>query len=167
MNPLHDSTEHFRIGIPEADKRIYRWQNDNFILVSKTFEGPVPSGYQALPLDSFSLSVEDLLHLTERIKTYNLNESGKDNFPITGFSCRLGIKDYANKLGEPEPLPCLMMEPIIGFERNEDPHNPIASNPGELLECIPEDIGGKIFDYSAIYDFSYPCPPTCPKKTNK
>lgn len=164
MNPLHDSTEHFRIGISEADTRISRWQNDNYILTPKAFKGSFPPGYMPLELEAFSLSVEDLLHLTERIKAYNLNESGKDNYPITGFSCRLGIKDYITENGEQEPLPCLLMEPLVGFERNDNPDNPIAINPGQLMDRIPEDIGGKVFDYSAIYDFSYPCPPTCPKK---
>lgn len=167
MNPLHDSTEHFRIAIPVADARIDRWQNDNFILVPKTFKGSLPPGNTVLHIDAFSLSVEDLLHLTDRIKRYNQNESGKDNSPITGFACRLGIKDYTNEKGEQEPLPCLLMEPLLGFERNDNPDDPIAINPGELMDRIPEDIHGEQFDYSAIYDFSYPCPPTCPKKTNK
>lgn len=164
MNPLHDSTEHFCITIPVADNRIYRWQNDNYILVPKAFDGAIPAGYEALKIDSFSLSVEDLLHLTQRIKTYNLNESGKDNYPISGFSCRLGIKDYTNENGEPEPLPCLLLEPLIGFERNDDPNDPIATNSGELMDRIPDEIGSAQLDYSAIYDFSYPCPPTCPKR---
>jgi hypothetical protein len=167
MNPLHDSTEHFRIAIPVADTRIDRWQNDKYVLVPKTFNGSIPPEYKTLKIDAFSLSVEDLIHLTNRIKDYNLSESGKDNYPITGFACRLGIKDYTNEKGEQEPLPCLMMEPIVGFERNDDPDNPIANNPGELMNRIPEEIGGKTLDYSAIYDFSYPCPPTCPKKSNK
>jgi hypothetical protein len=161
---LHDLIEPFRISIPEADNRIYRWQNDNYVLVPKAFDGSIPPGYKTLEIDSFSLSVEDLLHLTERIKTYNLNESGKDNYPISGFACRLGIKDYTNEKGEQEPLPCLLMEPLIGFERNDDPNNPIATNPGELLDRIPDEVDGKELDYSAIYDFSYPCPPTCPSK---
>lgn len=165
MNPqLHDSTEHFRISVPEADTRINRWQNENYILVPKNFEGSFPPGYRPLEINSFSLSVEDLLHLTERIKTYNLNESGKDNYPISGFACRLGIKDYINEKGEQEPLPCLLIEPLLDFERNDNPDNPIAINPGELLNRIPEEVHGKIVDYSAIYDFSYPCPPTCPTK---
>lgn len=165
MNPqLHDSTEHFRVSIPEADDRIYRWQNDNYIFVPKNFDGSFPPGYKPLEIDSFSLSVEDLLHLTERIKTYNQTESGTDNYPISGFACRLGIKDYINERGEKEPLPCLMIEPLVEFERNDDPNSPMAIKPGELLARIPEEIGGRELDYSAIYDFSYPCPPTCPTK---
>jgi hypothetical protein len=164
---LHDSTEPFRITIIEADRRISRWQNDHYILVPKALNGSFPPGYKVLEIEAFSLSVEDLLHLTQRIKTYNLNESGKDNLPITGFSCRLGIKDYTNEKGEQEPLACLMLEPLIGFKRNDDPNNPIAINSGELMDRIPEDINGKELDYSAIYDFSYPCPPTCPTKSKK
>ncbi|MNJ97465.1 hypothetical protein D3C87_152150 [compost metagenome] len=165
MNPqFHDSTELFCISIPEADDRIYRWQNDNYILVPKAFGGSIPAGYTALEIDSFSLSVEDLLHLTQRIKTYNLSESGTDNYPISGFACRLGIKDYTNENGEQAPLPCLLIEPLVGFERNNDPSNPIATNPGGLMDRIPGEEDGKQLDYSAIYDFSYPCPPTCPSK---
>ena len=131
-----------------ADGYVKNWKTGSY-----TF-APVLDKNNAnqLQLDSFVFSINDFKDYVARVDAYNLNNPTN---PITGTVCRIGIKPLDIIPGNPV-YPGLFFEPVVGFTR-------VPLNAGSMLGDIPPlkpTTPGEVT--SARYDFSYPCPPTCP-----
>ena len=135
--------EHYCISKEEAEKRISEWQKGKYVIVPPK-EG---SSETNLQLDSFLVSIEDFKHFLRRV------DLCADKKNLTGVVCRIGIKPNP-AYNSPVNVPCLIFEAVEGF--SSDPLN--AGKIIEDLPPLPEDDK----NLSARYDFSYPCPPTCP-----
>jgi len=150
---METSLENLCISKETADMYVNDWKNGNYLI--QPSNGPADTPSTPLALDAFVFSFEDFKQFVERVEVDPLRKK------ITGVVCRLGIKK--NPTGDNPPMvPCLIFEAVKDF----NPATPIA-HPGEMVGDLvplpPTPLPGPIEDITARYDFSYPCPPTCPK----
>jgi hypothetical protein len=130
-----------------ADLYVQNWKSGAYTLVPSTVES---GSNNILRLDSFEFSIDDFTLFAERVNVYNANNP---NNKITGAVCRLGIKPNPIAGGVPPNVPALFFEPVVGFNKS-----PLTA--GTIKGDLPTSVPG--VNASARYDFSYPCPPTCP-----
>lgn len=148
--PSPEETEkHYAISKETANSYISNWNASNNCLVpSAANDAPANS----IKIDSFVFSIDDFKNFIARV------DSDPNSANITGVVCRIGLKP--NPIGPTNELvPCLVFEAVDGFDASLNPPTPGTSQ-GDLIP-LPSS-GSKESSSSARYDFSYPCPPTCP-----
>jgi len=138
MKNLQDYT----ISKETAERYVFDWKNNQYTLAPSTLIDP-PDG--TLNIDSFVFRFADFKEFVNQVA----NSGQADE--ITGVICRLGIKP--NPTGTIPPMvPCLIFESVLNFDPTADPITAGVA-------------AGDINSVSDRYDFSYPCPPTCPTGT--
>lgn len=139
---------HYSISKELTTQYVNEWKNGSYTLVPSTQSASKSN----LQLDSFLFSFEDFKHFVERV------ENDPSSSKITGVTCRIGIKPNPINNGSPENVPCLIFEAVTGFTTN--PLNP-GQRKGDLTPLNDNNLTNTT-ETTARYDFSYPCPPTCP-----
>lgn len=135
---MKSSIDPYCISQEESETRINEWKSGKYSIV--------PNGWpNGLPLDAFVFSINDFKDFVARVD--QLQNSG-----ITGVVCHVGIKDNS----EGSKVPCLIFEAVENFSPDGDP----GIRKGDLPPT--GDPNGE--PTTARYDFSFPCPPTCPSK---
>jgi hypothetical protein len=146
-----NKNNHYAISKELTTQYVNEWKNGGYIIVPSTQSASKTN----LQLDSFLFSIDDFKRFVERV------ENDPDCSKITGVTCRLGIKPNPITGGLPINVPCLIFEAVIGFTTN-----PLKAGQrkGDLDALNNDKLATT--ETTARYDFSYPCPPTCPTSTN-
>jgi hypothetical protein len=139
MKNLKDYT----IDQQTAEQYVSDWQSGTYTLVPSTVTNP-PSG--AIPIDSFVFHFGDFQDFVDQVKS-SISPAPSD---LTGVICRLGMKPNPIASGT-DLVPCLIFEAVENF-------NVPSSGDPEAGKSM-----GDINSVTDRYDFSYPCPPTCPQ----
>lgn len=150
----------FTIPLEIAQDRINNWKNDQ-AAIKNTLVGissPMQNS-EALAISAFSFKLRDLTELFERIYAYNNNgqipgihlaeHSPNFNNPIDAVRFYVGEK--ADAAGTSV---CLVGVAVTGF-------NDGTNGGGSDFVNLPV-INQQPQTETSIYDFSYPCPTTCP-----
>ena len=127
----------------------------------------------SLTMNAFTFSIEEIKILVSRVNAYNKTNSKKAN----AIRFYTGIKEnrFAGIVpGAPKLIPCLVFVPVTGFVKGElSPQGKYTPPKGGTdLSSIPSATTGlqsrgtmardASEDDSAYYDFTFPCPDTCP-----
>jgi hypothetical protein len=145
------SSDQYTLDKATADLYINSWKTGRKSIVP-TDQPPTETNIQ---LNAFSFSIQDFKDFVARVDMDPLSNQ------ITGVVCHIGMKPNPIPDGQPPLVPCLIFEALLNYDTST---NPIK--PGQCLgELVPLDNAGSDTTperTSARYDFSYPCPATCP-----
>lgn len=149
------STPPFTISQTTADARIKHWRDDQQTIQNALANHPQYQNLPPLTINAFTFHYSDLFDLFNRIGEYNTSNNGAPHKPIVPVTPTIenpinAIRFYLGVTPTPEPpFSCLIAVGVTGFN--------ISQNNGgtDVLSISP--LG------SSIYDFSYPCPTTCPQ----
>jgi len=131
------------------------WKRGTVSLVPGTME----AGPDQMHLNAFLFSIGDFKEFIARTDAYNLKNS--DN-PITGVVCKVGIKPNPFDDAARPNVPCLIFEPLIEFSA-PDPAMKDYPKSSVVAGTELDQFGGTPAEpINATFDFSFPCPPTCP-----
>jgi hypothetical protein len=136
--------DNYTISKEETEERVDRWMHGGFTIVpyseesSKRHKSPT-ADTETIELNSFLFDFEDFKQFVARVALLTPGT-------VTGVACRIGIKG--------DNTACLIFEALEGFSPD-----PLA--PGRRRGDLPNLPDGNK-ETTARYDFSYPCPPTCP-----
>ncbi len=115
-----------------------------------------PATQTNIQLNSFSFAIQDFKDFVARVDNDPLREE------ITGVVCHVGMKPNPIEGALPLLVPCLIFEALLNYDTTT---NPIKAGQclGELVPLGTTAANETTPDRtSARYDFSYPCPATCP-----
>lgn len=127
-----------------------------------------------LTMKAFTFALDDITDLLNRISNFN-GGTPVNFFPlerkegsVTGIRFYLGMKPnpaYDSSMPDaPEYIPCLVFLPVTDFEagyKKDDKYIPAKA--GNDLTNLPILNEENIVELgSALYDFSFPCPNSCP-----
>lgn len=152
----------FTIELPDAEERIANWQNDQQNIQTALSNQPDLNSLPPLIIQGFTIKFSDMYHFVTRVLAYNSGQTTVDGpitvpppapgvqNPINAARFYLGIKNIT-ELPIP-PQPSLMSVAVTGFD-------PIANAAGTNVLNLP--VTNETPNATSIFDFSYPCPPTC------
>jgi hypothetical protein len=134
-----------------ADKYIGAWKNGRTSIVSTA----QPATTTNLQLNAFTFAIQDFKDFVSRVDSDPLNDE------ITGVVCHIGMKPNPIVGALPPQVPCLIFEAVLNYNPNATPINP-GQCLGELVPLEGSEGASEVVRTSARYDFTYPCPATCP-----
>lgn len=151
----------FKISKTVAKTRIEDWQGEQSLIKTALGTNPAKDS-TVLGIEAFTFRLADLIELLNRI--YLVNNPGETswkmplptgNEQINAIRFYLGQKEVANPPNTLEP--CLVALGVEDFAPTASP----SSGGKDIydLPTAPDDSSVS----PAIYDFSYPCPTTCPE----
>lgn len=145
----------FTISLTDAQGRIQKWQEDQTNLRSALQGNPLVIS-PVVNMVSAAFHLDDLQQMVNDIYVFNGWEPLPIPEPIVTNPVN-AVRFYFGKVEAGAPVPpyaCLMAVAVTNFDYN-------GNNGGDDVIMLP--VSGAHPDYqSSIYDFSYPCPPTCP-----
>ncbi len=144
------NSDEYTLDKATADLYIGNWKNSTNCIVS-TEQPATDINFQ---LNSFSFSIQDFKDFVARVDNDPLSDR------ITGVVCHLGMKPNPIPDILPVVVPCLIFEALLDYNPNTDPVEP-GKCLGDLVS-LGSGNGETTERTSARYDFSYPCPATCP-----
>ncbi|MCE3227024.1 MAG: hypothetical protein K0S32_1575 [Bacteroidetes bacterium] len=134
--------EQYTLTKEVADEYVNGWESGEHTLITSKVS---PTGNN-LPLDAFVFKFEEFVQFVDQVNASTISDT------VTGVVCRIGIKPNLTGIGASH-FPCLIFEAVADFHTSADP---IESG------VRYGDLTSEGNTSSDRYDFSYPCPPTCP-----
>lgn len=152
----------FTIDLLEAQQRIQRWQDAQAAIRTALINSPQLVNSPVLTTKAFTFQWDDLAELMNRILLHN-SPTTANLIPLsadlqTTVANIDAIRFYLN-IDEIEGTPTAPFGSLISVAVSE--FNPESNEGGndELQLLVSRGSG---IEANAIYDFSYPCPATCP-----
>jgi hypothetical protein len=145
-------TPGFTITKVEAQARIQLWKDEQSAVKDALPAGSPIKNSNALHIKAFTFRKEDLVELMSRIEANN-QTSGSPTINAVRFY--LGEKIVSTNPNSIEP--CLIAVGVEGF-----PASAPYTTGGKDITDLPNATHDPLM-YNGIYDFSYPCPATCPE----
>jgi hypothetical protein len=152
----------FTISLETAQDRINNWKNDQNAIKATLEQTSSPmQNSVALSINAFSFKLRDLSELFERIYAYNNNGQAPDihlSDHIAGMqnpidAVRFYVGEDVDAAGNAQV--CLVGVSVVGFNAAG------TQDGGSDFVNLPV-INQQPASETSIYDFSYPCPTTCP-----
>jgi hypothetical protein len=135
----------YTISLHDAQTRITDWQSDQTTLQSALSGQPSLSSLPPLTIHALTFQLENLTDMFRRIAANNsLHPTGSMNINAVRFYLGNGTDASGNA--------CLIAVGVSGFNQA------LGVGGVDIIE-LP---AGQVGETSGIYDFSAPCPPTCP-----
>jgi hypothetical protein len=136
----------YTISLSEAQTRISDWQDAQADIKAELSASSSVLNSAPLNIHAFTVSLDNLKDLIRRIDDNNTTHpSGSENINAVRFYA-------ASKATATDPEGCLVYVAVTGFDSS-------TSDGGEDVLTLP---AGQTGETSGIYDFSFPCPTTCP-----
>lgn len=137
------------ITLDEARERVAVWLDDQERITKEVDGRMAVAQMPILRSKSFVFRAEEILVIAEMIRTYNDNHPEPEE-QVNAMRFYLGIKAHSDGL-DGMITPSLIAVGVKNF-------HPDNSNGGDdILDMGSED------ESPTIFDFSYPCPATCPR----
>lgn len=152
-------TPNFTLQLTDAQSRIERWQYDQGAIKNALASIPNPNpliNSPVLSINAFTFELHDLCQLFERIFQYN-NPGVPFQLHLADYSINNPINAVRFYLGEKDPADpgaCLIGVGVVDFQ-------PPGLGGQDVISQLPV-INNQPENETSIYDFSYPCPTTCP-----
>ena len=147
----------FTINEQTATDRIDEWQQEQATIKTALGQNPAANS-NVLDIKAFTFKLEDIVEFVNRIYLAN-NPGGGTAWQMpmpTSSDTTNGIRFYVGEKETSNPNvlePCLIAVAVDNF-------TPSTSGGSDVLD-LPTAPGSTLVS-QAIYDFSYPCPTTCP-----